>query len=340
MQRLNNVTTGTQPNPNLLFNLFAQDSFVLLNKTILSKLGCRTAVYLANLIDKYKYFYTYKKKHCKNGWFFLIEEQQQIQIGMSVFVIRKKKQKLITLGLLETKRMGMPAKVYYRLNTDLIIALITFLESLDVQLCSGLITSNVVTTELVAKLLQDYHYKETRGKESKKGTMLVGNERHTSYSEDSNYFDSMDSMENPSIKNNSNTGTGTKTKKHNKVIPSNFEEWYALYPRKKNKPAARKAFNKIATSTPIKNRPTLKKLIVMVKRHSQTEQWNRPDKKGIPYPATWLNKERWELSVQEVNEAFNLVKEIKADKANKNKIRGSHSKSADKLTISNTTVVA
>jgi hypothetical protein len=68
--------------------------------------------------------------------------------------------------------------------------------------------------------------------------------------------------------------------------PPGFDEWYSLYPRKKEPQAAKKAFAKVISSALIAL-PTL-----MERTRAFAATWaNEPKdrRKFIPYPASWLN---------------------------------------------------
>jgi hypothetical protein len=64
-----------------------------------------------------------------------------------------------------------------------------------------------------------------------------------------------------------------------------FEVFWASYPHKVDKVRARKAFRKI-------DRKKLKLVVEGAQRFA--EDPNLPPRAFIPYPATWLNGERWE----------------------------------------------
>ena len=66
-----------------------------------------------------------------------------------------------------------------------------------------------------------------------------------------------------------------------------FDTFWAVYPRRENKQAARKAFVKIHPDPEL-----LEVMLSAVQRQKQTEQWSDP--KYIPHAATWLNGRRWE----------------------------------------------
>jgi len=66
-----------------------------------------------------------------------------------------------------------------------------------------------------------------------------------------------------------------------------FAEWWSAYPRKVGKPAARNAF---ARAT--KGGATLEQLTAGLE--GWAAYWQaRDDPEFVPYPATWLNQERW-----------------------------------------------
>lgn len=67
-----------------------------------------------------------------------------------------------------------------------------------------------------------------------------------------------------------------------------FEVFWAAYPRKVAKGAARKAW--AATSG---KRPPVAEIVSAVTTQAETEQWREAGGKFIPHPATWLRAERW-----------------------------------------------
>lgn len=72
--------------------------------------------------------------------------------------------------------------------------------------------------------------------------------------------------------------------KDNSASP--FESFWAAYPRKVGKQAAKKAFSKV--SVPVKT------LIDAVNSQKNSEQWRKDNGQYIPNPATWLNQGRWD----------------------------------------------
>jgi len=76
-----------------------------------------------------------------------------------------------------------------------------------------------------------------------------------------------------------------KTTKREEPKPG-FEDFWIKYPRKVNRTEAIQAWNKA-------NIPSMEFILNAIDRQKQSEQWNADGGKYIPYPSSWLNKERW-----------------------------------------------
>jgi len=82
-------------------------------------------------------------------------------------------------------------------------------------------------------------------------------------------------------------GVGTSAVKL-KAVPAEdrFAEFWQAYPRKVAKPAAEKAWRKVAAEADA--------IMAGLRRQAGCEQWAKDGGQFIPYPATWLNGRRWE----------------------------------------------
>lgn len=69
--------------------------------------------------------------------------------------------------------------------------------------------------------------------------------------------------------------------------PDWFERFWALYPRRTNRVAAVRAWDKLQPDLEL-----CKVMTVAIKAQMQTPQW-RDGPEHIPHPSTWLNGERW-----------------------------------------------
>lgn len=74
-----------------------------------------------------------------------------------------------------------------------------------------------------------------------------------------------------------------------KAMGRAFDEFWRLYPKKKSKADAQKAWNKLKPSE-----ERCREINEAIKRLSESEDWSRESGKFIPYPATWLNRGGWD----------------------------------------------
>ena len=79
-----------------------------------------------------------------------------------------------------------------------------------------------------------------------------------------------------------------KINKCSKREPSKdgFELFWNKYPRKVNKAEAIQAWNKAII-------PSIETILDAIEKQKGSDQWNAEGGKYIPYPSSWLNKERW-----------------------------------------------
>lgn len=86
------------------------------------------------------------------------------------------------------------------------------------------------------------------------------------------------------LEKNSNNTYGAKEPRKSET---SFDKFWAEYPRKVGKEAARRAFAKV--KVPVDT------LLAALQQQKASEQWKRG---YIPNPATWLNQGRWEDEVE------------------------------------------
>lgn len=68
-----------------------------------------------------------------------------------------------------------------------------------------------------------------------------------------------------------------------------FEKFWAVYPKKRSKGDARKAWMQTASV-----RPGVEKIVRAVMVMCGSDDWKRDGGQYIPYPGTWLRAEGWE----------------------------------------------
>ena len=90
-----------------------------------------------------------------------------------------------------------------------------------------------------------------------------------------------------------NKGTIKKEPRDAGVEDSWFSEFWEAYPRKVDKQSAVRAWKKIKPDASL-----MAKIMEGLRRWKESEQWLKENGQYIPYPATWLNKRRWEDEVK------------------------------------------
>ncbi len=77
--------------------------------------------------------------------------------------------------------------------------------------------------------------------------------------------------------------------KESKGICSNFNVFYAEYPKKKDKAEAIKAFTKLKPDDEL-----LETILTAIRKQKTTDDWLKDNGNYIPLPSTYLNHRRWE----------------------------------------------
>ena len=105
--------------------LLRADGSIIINKKLSHNIGLHETIMYSELLSKEAYFEG--RNELKDGWFFNTIENMQKDTTLSEHQQRKAVKKLKTLGLIESKSKGMPAKRYFRIieNEELVKTLIT-----------------------------------------------------------------------------------------------------------------------------------------------------------------------------------------------------------------------
>ena len=100
------------------------------------------------------------------------------------------------------------------------------------------------------------------------------------------------------------TVTDTDTVPVSDSEDENFELFWSIYPKKRSKGTAKKAFDKALKKTPF---DTIMDKLALLKN---TPEWTKKDGEYIPYPATWLNAEGWNDEVRDGNDNLKRLYEM------------------------------
>ena len=107
-------------------HLLSSSAFIVLNKELSRQVGLKEAILLADLISKEEYFIA---NGMTDGWFFNTEANIEKDTTLTPYQQRKCLKTLKTNLVLETKRKGIPAKQYFKINEQQVIKLLNNLSA-------------------------------------------------------------------------------------------------------------------------------------------------------------------------------------------------------------------
>ena len=99
----------------IVASLLASSSFIMTNKILIKAVGTDAAILLGELCSEYNYW-EQRNELTNKHWFFSTRENIEDNTGLSEHKQRMAINILLKMELIETKRMGIPCKTYYKLN--------------------------------------------------------------------------------------------------------------------------------------------------------------------------------------------------------------------------------
>lgn len=114
-----------------------------------------------------------------------------------------------------------------------------------------------------------------------------------------------DSLSSNTIKQDTkNKAIKKQNKELNELQEKQFDKFWQAYPKKVSKKQAQKSWKKIKPSLEL-----FEKILKALEMVKQTEQWKKDNGKYVPYPATWLNQERWTDEINMMQDNKMAIKE-------------------------------
>ena len=120
-------------------HLLSSSAFLIVNKCLAKQIGLKETVLLADLISKEEYFIA---NGMTDGWFFNTEANIEADTTLTPFIQRKCLNALKKYGIIETKRIGIPAKQHFKINEQLVIK---FLNNLSATNLTSINKNKVIT---------------------------------------------------------------------------------------------------------------------------------------------------------------------------------------------------
>lgn len=122
-------------------HLLSSSAFLIVNKHLAKQIGLKPTILLADLISKEEYF---QANHLLvDGWFFNTEKNIQDDTTLSPHQIRKALAILKKHNILETQRKGIPSKMHYKINEQV---LIKFFNKLTLNNCTTINNNKQIKT--------------------------------------------------------------------------------------------------------------------------------------------------------------------------------------------------
>lgn len=254
----------------IVLSSLSSTSYLVVNKKLIYEYGANTAVFITNLIDKFKY-YERKNQLKNNEWFFLTHENLINELNYTNRIIRSCKLKLRNNNIIETEMQGIPPKEYYKINWEALLGVLSTIGYVDVtNYGNGTVTNygNVNVT--------NYGNGSVTNNNNNKSTINKGINNDT--------FLSKSIL----LKNNNKEKEASPQLFQKNIIEfSDFEYFWELYPKKTDKGKAQNSWKKLCGQ---KSRPKFSVIRKAIKEQIKTDRW----KKGfIPLPTTWINQCRW-----------------------------------------------
>ena len=107
-------------------HLLSSSAFLVLNKKLAKEIGLKEAVLLADLISKEEYFIA---NGMTDGWFFNTEANIEADTTLNPYHQRKSLKTLKKHKIIETKRKGIPAKQYFKINEQQVLQILNNLSA-------------------------------------------------------------------------------------------------------------------------------------------------------------------------------------------------------------------
>lgn len=234
--------------------ILSSESYLVVNKKLIKQFGPDTAIFLSNLIDKYKYFQD-KQILIEDG-FYITHQKLIEEYGFTVRSIRNCKTTLKAKGIIEIKLIGVPSKEYYYINWEELL--------------------NNISPELNQEILKKPVQPRSNGSVLPRSNGSVRVNNNNKVNKNKLKLTSFEEEDLPKL---------TRF-----ITPNQFNNFWELYPRKAEKGKALTSWNKLCTKkTGVK--PTWRQIRSAIIAQKQSDRWQNKD--FIPLPTTWLNQSRW-----------------------------------------------
>ena len=165
-----------------LMKLLATDNYTIYNKTIAKRIGVECAILLGTLCSLQNSF--------KQEEFFRNEEDLSEDTCLSIYTIRKCKQELNKLGILEITKKGLPAKHYFKINEDKVLELITNDNELETTSSDEIVTTSNNEINITSDndfIITNYNKQNNKQDNKQKNVIIINNKEEEVEPQDTLY---------------------------------------------------------------------------------------------------------------------------------------------------------
>lgn len=142
----------------IIASLLASSSFIMTNKILIKAIGTDAAILLGELCSEYNYWEQRNELTNKN-WFYSTRENIEDNTGLSEHKQRMAINILLKMGLIDTKRMGIPCKTYYKLNETNILNCYTNTQKELIEVPKNSVVENLNNKNLNNSITSDENFK-------------------------------------------------------------------------------------------------------------------------------------------------------------------------------------
>ena len=143
----------------IVASLLASSSFIMTNKILIKAVGTDAAILLGELCSEYNYW-EQRNELTNKYWFFSTRENIEDNTGLSEHKQRMAINILLKMELIETKRMGIPCKTYYKLNETNILNCYTSTQKKLIEMPKSPVVENLDNKNLNNSSTSDEIFKE------------------------------------------------------------------------------------------------------------------------------------------------------------------------------------
>jgi len=91
-----------------------EEPWISTNKILIRQIGLLPAVYYSYLLSK-RFYFKQQRELIDDGSFHITDKKQSQDLMLGIDKISSLRKNLISLKLISTKRLGIPARLYYKI---------------------------------------------------------------------------------------------------------------------------------------------------------------------------------------------------------------------------------